>query len=172
MKAAEWATRGWQFGTIFTASGGLPFTAIIAGDPLGTKSSVPYDYPDRLNIPGCNDPINPGNPNGYIKLSCFAAPIPGNRLGDAGRNIGIGPGLLNWDTSLFKNNYFHRLGENFNVQFRAELFNVLNHANFSPPTSTSEQLFTVNLAAIPSAGSLTSTSTTSRQIQLAVKIIF
>lgn len=172
MKAAEWAARGWQFGTILTAASGLPFTANIAGDPLGTKSSVPYDYPDRKNIPGCNNPINPGNPNGYIKLSCFAATIPGNRLGDSGRNVGIGPGLLGLDTSLFKNNYFHRIGENFNVQFRAELFNVLNHTNFGAPTQAAEQLFTVNLAAIPSAGTLTSTSTSSRQIQMAIKIIW
>jgi hypothetical protein len=136
------------------------------------NSSVPYDFPDRLNNPGCGNPINSGNPTDYIKLSCFAAPTPGTRLGNAGRNIGVGPGLFNWDASLFKNNRITRISENFNVQFRAEIFNLLNHTNFSPPSSTSLQLFTQSLAPIPSAGALTSTSTTSRQLQFAIKVTF
>jgi len=162
--------RGWQPGSLLTLSSGLPFTPTIAGDPLGLNSSVPYDYPDRLNLPGCGNPVNPGNSTDYIKLSCFAAPSPATRLGDAGRNVGRGPGVVDWDFSLFKNIRVARGSEVFNVQFRFETFNALNHPNFNPPNSTSLQLFTQALAAIPSAGNLTSTSTTSRQLQFGLKV--
>jgi hypothetical protein len=170
--AMAWLANGWQFGTILSASSGLPFTPVIAGDPLGLNSGTPYAFPDRLNLPGCGNPINADNPNAYIKTECFAAPNPGTRLGNAGRNVAIGPGLLSLDTSLFKNNPIRRISENFNLQFRAELFNVINHANFSPPTSTSLQVFAQTLAPLTSAGILTATSTTSRQIQFALKMIW
>jgi hypothetical protein len=169
---AGWLTRGWQFGTILSASSGLPFTPIIAGDPLGLNSATPYDFPDRLNLPGCGNPVNAGNPNQYIKTECFAAPNPGTRLGNAGRNVAIGPGILGLDTSLFKNNKVPRISETFNVQFRAEFFNVLNHANFSPPAAANLQLFSQTLAPVTSAGILTATSTTSRQMQFALKVIW
>jgi hypothetical protein len=164
--------KGWQLGTLLTLSSELPFTTTIAGDPLGLNSSIPYDYPDRLNLPGCGNPVNPGNPTDYIKLSCFAAPTPATRLGDAGRNVGRGPGLADWDASLFKNIRVPRISEYCNLQFRFEAFNSLNHTNFGPPTSTSLQLFTQALAPIPSAGNLTSTSTTSRQLQFALKVLW
>jgi hypothetical protein len=170
--AVSWLTNGWQFGTIFSATSGLPFTPVIAGDPLGLNSGTPYAFPDRLNLPGCANPVNPGNPNDYIKTQCFAAPNPGTRLGNAGRNIAIGPGLLGLDTSMFKNNHILRISETFNLQFRVELFNVINHANFSPPASTSLQVFSQTLAPLTSAGILTGTSTTSRQIQFALKVIW
>jgi len=171
--AAGWLLQGWQLNSIFQVSSGLPFTPLIAGDALGLNSTNTWDYPDRLNNAGCNDPVNPGNPNNYIKLQCFAAPNPGTRLGDAGRNVAVGPGLVNLDAALFKNNRITRISETFNIQFRAEIFNIINHPNFGPPTgTTSTQLFTQALAPIPTAGTLTLTSTTARQIQLAVKVIF
>jgi hypothetical protein len=164
--------KGWQLGTLLQLSSGLSFTPAIAGDALGLNSSIAYDFPDRLNLPGCGNPVNPGNPTDYIKLSCFAAPSPATRLGNAGRNVARGPGLANWDASLFKNIRVARGSELFNVQFRFEAFNALNHTNFAPPTSTSLQLFTQALVAIPSAGNLTSTSTTSRQLQFAIKVLW
>jgi len=167
-----WIANGWQLGGIMQVASGLPFTATIAGDPLGLNSSIPYDFPDRLNLPGCGNPVNSGSPNDYIKLSCFAAPVPGTRLGDAGRNVGIGPGLIDLDTSLFKNSRLHFLSEDVTLQWRAEIFNVINHPNYSPPTATATQLFTQALAPITSAGTLTSTVTTSRQIQFALKVTF
>jgi hypothetical protein len=66
-----------------------------------------------------------------------------------------------------------KLSEDFNVQFRAELFNVLNHTNFTPPNNNNQQLYNGSLAPISTAGVLTSpTATTSRQLQVAVKIMF
>ena len=166
----NWLTSGWQVGGIFRASTGEPFTAVIAGDPLGLGNGNPFDFPDRLVSSECGSLVNPGNPNHYLKAQCFGAPIPPTRLGNSGRNIAPGPGIVNLDFSLFKNNHVRRISETFNVQFRAELFNVLNHANFLPPLRPANQVFDATLALNGGAGQLTSTSTNSRQVQLALKV--
>jgi hypothetical protein len=132
------------------------------------KTSEP---PDRLAGPGCQTLTNSGNPNHFIKTECLAVPVQGNRWGNLGRNTLIGPGLSKLDFSVFKNNYVKRISESFNAQFRAEFFNILNHANFASPTDNLT-LFDQNSQPIPSAGLVTSTQTTSRQIQLALKLIW
>jgi hypothetical protein len=167
---AKWAANSWQLAGIFRSATGLPFTPVIGGDPLGLLNASTFDFPDRLRLPGCNNPVNPGNASHYIKTSCFVAPQPATLLGDSGRNIAIGPGLNSLDASLFKNNYLH--DQKLNVQFRLELFNALNHTNFSVPSRTSAQIFTQTFAPVATAGLLASTSTTSRQIQLALKLIW
>jgi len=176
-------------GGIFKAQTGVPMTPIISGDPLGLNSTDPWAFPDRLTGPGCSNPVNPGNPNNYIKLNCFAVPmatpaiaavctpfsaVPGscaNLMGNAGRNSLIGPDLVNFDFSLFKNNYIKRISESFNAQFRAEFFNILNRANFSAPINNSA-LFDSNGNPVAGAGAVNQTSTTSRQIQFALKLIW
>jgi hypothetical protein len=170
-RALQWASNGWQWGGILHIASGEPFTPIITGDPLGMKGDQ-FDRPDVLTGPGCSGSrVNPGNPLGYIKTQCFAFPNPSTRFGDAGRNILIGPGILNLDTSLVRN-----IGgsEKFHAQFRAEFFNVLNHTNFASPVATTNNtsLFGANGAPISSAGVLTSTTTTSRQIQFGLKLIW
>jgi outer membrane receptor protein involved in Fe transport len=180
---------GWEVGGIFKAQTGVPMTPIISGDPLGLNSTDPWAFPDRLTGPGCSNPVNPGNPNNYIKLNCFAVPmatpaiaavctpfsaVPGscaNLMGNAGRNSLIGPDLVNFDFSLFKNNYIKRISESFNAQFRAEFFNILNRANFSAPINNSA-LFDSNGNPVAGAGAVNQTSTTSRQIQFALKLIW
>jgi Carboxypeptidase regulatory-like domain/TonB-dependent Receptor Plug Domain len=170
-RALQWALNGWQWGGILHVASGEPFTPTITGDPLGMKGDQ-FDRPDVLTGPGCSGSrVNPGNPLDYIKTQCFAFPNPSTRFGDAGRNILIGPGILNLDTSLVRN-----IGgsEKFHVQFRAEFFNVLNHTNFASPvvTTNNTSLFGANGAPISSAGVLTSTTTTSRQIQFGLKLIW
>jgi hypothetical protein len=94
-----------------------------------------------------------------------------NIRGNLGRNTLIGPGLFNMDFSLFKNNYVRRISEAFNVQFRAEFFNVLNHANFAP--SGNLAAFTNTGAAPPNPfGLLTNTQGQNRIIQLALKVVW
>jgi hypothetical protein len=163
------ATNGWQLGGIFRVASGLPFTPTIGGDPLGMKNANPFDFPDRVNSPGCSDPVNPGNQLSYIKTACFVVPSVPTRLGKSGRNGVIGPGIRNFDLSLIKNN---KLTERLAMQFRAEFFNVFNHTNFAVPDRTTAQLFNQNLAPIQTAGRLNATSTTSRQMQFALKFTF
>lgn len=170
-RALQWAFNGWQSGGILHIASGEPFTPTISGDPLGMKGDQ-FDRPDVLSGPGCSGSlVNPGNPLDYIKTQCFAFPNPSTRFGDAGRNILIGPGLLNLDTSLFRD-----IGvlEKFHAQFRAEFFNILNHTNFASPAgpTNNTSLFGANGTAISSAGVLTSTTTTSRQIQFGLKLIW
>ena len=167
----HWLASGWQLGGIYQLSSGMPFTPTIGGDPLGWKSSYPFDFPDRIFGPGCESAINPGNPVHYIKTQCFSFPNPSTRIGDARRNSLIGPGLSNLDLSLFKSNRISRISENFTIQFQAEFFNALNHANFSPPVADNA-LFGASGAAVTTAGLITTTSTSSRQLQFALKFIW
>jgi hypothetical protein len=192
---AAWVVNGWQLGAIFKVNDGVPFTATFGtdGDPQGLNSSDPWAFPNRLGGPGCQTLTNPGNPNNYIKTECFAVPTAPsaafynancdptvgtapqcfNLRGNAGRNILIGPGVTNLDFSLFKNNHIKRVSENFNVQFRAEIFNILNHANFSVPVSPDNtDIFDSTGAPTGVAGLLTSTTTTAREIQFALKFIW
>ena len=167
--AASAVLGGWELGGIYQVRTGLPFTPLLGGDPLGLNSNDPFDYPDRVSGPGCTDPVNPGNVNNYIKLQCFAFPSPSTRLGTTRRNSVIGPGLSDLDFSLFKNNRIPRVSENFNIQFRMEVFNILNHANFQAPNNT---LFDQSGVPVPGAGEITSTTTTAREIQFGLKVIF
>jgi hypothetical protein len=132
---------GWQLGGIFSASAGQPFTPILAGDVLGLNNSDAFAYPDRLSGPGCQSLTNPGNVQ-YVKLQCFQIPGVTNvggvnyiRLGNEGRNILTGPGLESFDFSVVKNTKVPRISEAFNVQFRLEVFNITNRANFNPPVA-------------------------------------
>jgi len=200
--AAAWALGGWQLGGLYKASTGQPFTPIFGGDPYGTKldetSEVP-SYSRGCNPVDSNFKKNPNGPI-YLNASCFILPTVPNSLlaslpypcatfsgastpapsgqtyctnlhGNLGRNTVIGPGLSKLDFSVFKNNRVKRISEDFNVQFRAEIFNILNRANFSSPTDNMN-VFDGSGSRVDSAGLLTSTQTSSRQIQFALKLIW
>ena len=190
---AGWIANGWEMGAIYKVSDGVPFTATFGtdGDPQGLNSSDPWAFPNRLTGPGCRTLVNPGNPNNYIKTQCFAVPTAPsaafytancdptlgtfpqcfNLRGNAGRNILIGPGTSNLDFSLYKNNYIRKIAENFNVQFRAEFFNILNRANFAVPvTPDHTDIFDSTGAPTGVAGLLTSTTTAAREVQFALKL--
>jgi len=206
---ARWLTDGWELGLIFTASDGVPFTPTwgTGGDPANTLSSDDFAYPNRLGGPGCRSLTNPGNPNNYIKTQCFGIPTAPNAAfwnancspappsaggpidpkslqcfnlrGNAGRNILIGPGITDLDFSVFKNNHIKKISDNFNVQFRVEMFNILNHANFAPPgpgDGNTDIFGATGVSLSPSAGGtagvLTRTTIPERQIQFAIKFIF
>ncbi len=167
-----WALGGWQVGGVFEASTGVPFTPGFAGDALGVKSIDPnIDVPNLISDAGCGSLINSGNPSHYIKTRCFAVPNPITLRGNLGRNTLIGPGLINLDSSLLKNNHIKRISDTFNVQFRAEFFNLLNHSNFAPPLDN-RNIFDSTGNPIGNAGLITSTQTPSRQIQFALKLIW
>jgi len=198
---AAWGLGGWELGLIFTASDGVPFTATwgTGSDPANTNSTDDWAYPNVSRSGACHTLTNPGNPTNYIKTQCFSiptapnlafwnqycdpvpasvgAPVPYplcyNLRGNAGRNILVGPGLTELDFSIYKNNYIKSISERFNIQFRAEMFNVLNHTNFAPPvTPDNTDIFDGTGAPTGVAGLLSKTTTTAREIQFAVKIIF
>jgi hypothetical protein len=155
---------------VYRASTGQPFTPVLGGDPAGMKLDETSEPPSLLGGPGCATLTNPGNPNTYIKTQCVAFPG-ASRWGNLGRNSLIGPGVSNLDFSVFKNNPVKRISESFNAQFRAEFFNILNRANFASPTQNLT-VFDQNGSPVSSAGLITSTQTTSRQVQFALKFIW
>ena len=115
-----------------------------------------------------NHPQNPAlDGAGWLPaLPCF------NLRGNAGRNILKGPGLTSLDFSLFKNIPITKISERFNIQFRAEIFNIPNHANFAPPTTPDNSDIFDGTGQIAAPGLLSKTTTTAREIQLAVKVTF
>jgi len=160
---------GWQAGGLLNVESGSPFTVLLVGDPLGQNSTDPYAYPDRLNKPGCANPVNPQNASNYVKLNCFAPPALSTLFGNEGRNALIGPGLINTDFSLLKNFPFHAISESFNAQFRAEFFNLFNRPNFTAPNDNRVIMDSAGVIQ-PGAGSITLMNTGPREIQFALKL--
>jgi hypothetical protein len=168
-RVAKALANGWQVGGIFTISDGMPFTPLISGDAAGENSSGNYDVPNRVAGPACTHLTNPGKPTQYIKLACYSFPAPANLLGNAGRNSLVGPGLVELDSSVSRNFNLRFLSEAARLQFRAEAFNLANRANFEPPLAN-DALYNSKGAPIASAGLITATATTSRQVQLALRL--
>ncbi len=153
---------GWQFNTIVSLMSGFPFTPEIGSNRSGDGDTRNPDRPS-LN-PSFSGPVVLGNPNQWFNPEAFVLPMAGT-YGNVGRGVYSGPGLADVDASLFKTT---AITERTNLQFRAEVFNVLNHTNFGTPNAT---VFS-NGAISPSAGLITATATTSRQIQFGLKLIF
>jgi len=126
-----------------------------AAPPFGCDQSFIPNY--AANNPGL-PPLNP--------LTCI------NLMGNLGRNTVIGPGLFNLDFSVVKDNYIKRITESFNVQFRAEFFNVLNRTNFAPPSAGNLEALSATGTTPPGFGILTSTQVPNREIQFALKLIW
>ncbi len=159
---AQWLAGGWQLNGIVTLLSGFPITPQVGSNISGDGDTRDPDRPS-LN-PAFTGPVITGNPNQWFNPNAFILPTAGT-WGDLGRGTYDGPGLAELDLSLLKN---MSLTERMHLQFRAEFFNVLNHANFATPNL----IVFSNGAISPTAGLITSTVTTSRQIQMALKLMF
>jgi len=119
--------------------------------------------------PDFSGPIILGKPSQWFNPNAFLAPsnVAANLgfYGNVGRDTLIGPGLATWDFSTLKDT---RIRERLSLQFRAEIFNLLNRANFNTPNGVA---FTPS-GVSPTAGAITSTSTTSRQVQFGLKLLW
>jgi hypothetical protein len=156
---------GWQVGVIANYASGIPFTPFIGYDYAGDGSSDPNPQkPDWA--PGFNpDNAIVGDPNNWFNANAFMLPPPGE-YGNVARNSLRGPDLKMVDLSIFKNT---AIGKQ-NLQFRIEIFNLFNRANFASPNSAA--LFNSDGTRIPNATNITRTATTSRQLQLGLKFVF
>lgn len=167
---------GWQLNGIVTVSSGIPFTPLIGFNRSRNQQSSLSPLTDRPNLrPGrSNNPIL-GGPDRYFDPEAFELQAEGF-YGNLGRNTIIGPGLATFDLSLVKNNF---VGEQWNLQFRAEFFNLFNRPNFATPgnnrSGVSQGPVVFNdSSGIPvvTAGKIITTVTTSRQIQFSLKLLF
>lgn len=120
-----WLVDGWQLNTITQIRSGLPVNVTRQGGVFGGFSFRPDIVPGvdtrcaNYSLPECQ-----------FNAAAFSNPGDGV-FGNAGRNILRGPGFAQVDFSVFKNT---RLTETSSIQFRAEIFNLFNHANFADPS--------------------------------------
>jgi hypothetical protein len=149
---------GWQLGGIIRFESGTPLTPALSSNPANAF----YGGTVRPDLAG--NPVISANRsktdeiNQWFNIGAFATPA-ANTFGNAGRGIIRGPGLALWDVSIFKG---FKATEKVNIQFRAELFNVLNHTNLGNPAMT---LGNATFGKITSALS-------PRQIQFGLKFAF
>ncbi len=168
------ALHGWWMGSIVAAQTGLPFTPVIQASRSLESIFANAAGVDRPNVAATYDPskVIVGKPNEWFDPTMFSLQ-PMGILGNAGRNSLRGPGLVDWDFSINKDTKLPHLGEDGKLQFRAELFNILNHTNFGMPANTVfNGSATDKGTPLGNAGVITNTATSSRQIQLALKLIF
>jgi hypothetical protein len=159
---------GWSVNSIVTVQSGFPFTPQLSYNPSNngdTRNPVrPFVNP---NFTG---PVILGSPSQWFNPNAFLAPPPNSGFyGNLGRNTLIGPGLATWDFSAFKTT---TLRERLSLQFRAEIFNLLNRANFNTPNLITFTASGPTTKTSGTAGAITSTSTSSRQVQFGLKLIW
>ena len=159
------ALGNWQISGIETLVSGLPFTPQLSYNPSNDGDSRNPVRPS-LN-PAFTGSIIEGTPGQYFNPNAFIQPL-ANTYGNAPRNFLQGPGLATTDFSVSKKFLFT---ERLNLQFRAELFNIFNRTNFNNPNPV---VFTSATSVLPSAsaGAITSTSTSSRQVQFGLKLLW
>ena len=170
---------GWQATGLYTYLSGAPLSPLSVANRVFTGSGSPTGRPNE--VAGCNLYPAQQTISQWFNTNCFSIQQAGT-YGNAGRYTIIGPNLWGMDGSINKNWSVPKISEQFRIQFRAEAFNLLNHPTFQNPNNT------VFAGAIPgatplaaqapgiavnaSAGRITATNSTPRQIQLGLKIVF
>jgi hypothetical protein len=152
-RAGDAMLGGWQLNGILTLRSGQPFTVVMSSDVA--------------NVGGTTWANAVGNPNAgaprtiyqWFNKAAFVSPAQ-YTFGNEGRDMVVGPPVNNLDFSLFK---ALTLAEHKDIQFRAEFFNGLNHAQFALPAAT---------LGVPTFGQISSTLHPARQIQLSMKLLF
>jgi hypothetical protein len=157
------ALADWELGGIFSYNSGSPTTPINNDDPLNLRNTGADAFGPLVKVPGCNPTnlVIGGTAPQYINTNCYTEPhvptsavaslpygcapfaaLPNNATTsfcsnlspfNVGRNSITGPHFVNMDFSVHKTFPVRRISEQFNVQFRAEMFNIFNHSNFVPP---------------------------------------
>ena len=155
---------GWQLTVIQKITSGFPDPLITSVNSSGVTfnnggNGANFNRPDQ--VPGCNPYVgNHGPQQQYLNPACFVLPAKGF-LGNASRVPVSGPDFVNTDFSVIKQ--FALPWENMGLNFRAEFFNLFNHAQFGLP---------VNVVGGTGFGQVTSTVNNPRLMQLGLKLTF
>jgi len=164
--------KGWQANSIVTAQTGHPFEVRLGFNRSGNLNTVNYAMHERPDLKaGYSNNLILGGPDRYWDINAFVLQ-PANQRGNLGRNTLIGPGLVNFDFSLAKS---FAMDERRAIDFRMEMFNLPNRPNFAVPsgyTAFSGVAANGSPTITPNWGVISSTVTTSRQIQFALKFKF
>jgi hypothetical protein len=162
---------GWQFNGIVTLRSGVPFTPAL-GATNWSRSGNPSGE-DRPSLrPGVKpEDLILGGPDHYFDTSAFVLPAQGT-FGNAGRNSLTGAPYAMTNVSLVKNTKVGALGSGGQLQLRLELFNLFNRPNFATPDRVVFAAASANESPLSTAGRITRTVTSSRQVQLGAKLLF
>ncbi len=153
----------WQLNGIATLMSGTPFTVFDSNDVAaqGSAPEITGFSAQRPNLVG-NPNNGPRKVNAWLNASAYQRldnVINAGQFGTEGRNVNVGPGYADWDFGALKN---FKVTESMQIQFRAELFDILNRTNFHLPDSDiSSPTFNYILEANPP-----------RQVQFALKFMF
>ena len=161
-RMADKLVGGWQLNGIVTLLSGFPVTPLVGTNRSGNGNTF---NPDRPNYnPNFHGPLKIGRVDQWFDPNAFSLPTLGT-WGNVGRGVLDGPGLAEIDVSVFKT---IPITEKTRLLFRAEAFNIANRANFGIPNF----LMFSGESISPTAGQITSTVTSSRQIQFGLKLMF
>jgi hypothetical protein len=169
---AQRLATGWTISGVATLQSGFPFSPQLGYNPSGNGDTRNPIRP-QLNPAFSGSPYM-RKPGEWFNPAAFVAPAPGT-VGNVSRDSLEGPGLAEADLSLSK---VTRVSEHVRAQFRAEVFNALNRSNFNTPnpvvlsSGPTPAKPTAAAAISPTAGVITGTSTSSRQLQFALKLLF
>ena len=153
--AVRFLISDFQINTIITAQSGQPFT--VTTGSFDALTGISNRRPNLVGNP------NENVPNGFaFNPAAFETP-PAGFLGNAGRNIVRGDRYFNADFAVLRSFALPSLGDRYNVQLRAEFFNVFNNVNFTAPV--------VNLSNA-AFGRYVSNATSPRVIQFGAKFNF
>jgi hypothetical protein len=156
---------GWQVGVVGNYASGIPFTPFIGYDYAKDLSSDPNPQKPDWAAGFSPDSVITGDPANYFNANGFVLP-PAGEYGTVQRNSLRGPDLKMVDLSIFKNS---QIGKQ-NLQFRIEIFNLFNRANFATPNASA--LFNPDGTRVANPARIDHTVTTSRQVQLGLKFLF
>jgi hypothetical protein len=167
---------GWQFSGIANLQSGNPLTVFIRNNRSRSRwspSILPGLGFDRPSLaPGfTHESAVTGDPDGYFNPAAFQLQ-PAGTLGNLGRGTFIGPNLRTVDLQVMKEFSLELAGNEARVQFRVEIFNLFNRANFSTPSLLAFSGVRDNEEPLSTLGRIRSTATSARQIQLGLKLVF
>jgi hypothetical protein len=162
--AEKLISTGWTIDAIAALQTGFPFSPQLGYNPTGSGDTRNPVRPD--SNPEFYGNLYPHKPSEFFNPAAFLPPATGT-IGNVSRDSLSGPDLSQLDFSAIKKT---RIAEGINLTIRAEFFNILNHTNFVTPN---EVVYSAAASGIsPTAGVVTATSTTSRQIQFGAKLEF
>jgi hypothetical protein len=175
---------GWNISGIYSKQTGYLLTPVLSGFRTLSNNGGTVDLPDRGSAFNAGTLVK-ASPDGWFDPTQFALPAAGV-IGNDGRGTVLGPGLNNLNFSTSKDTKLRWLGEQGSILFRADFFNLFNHANFASPnmtvyatptgagaaTTVPGQIGTAGLTPFAQAGRITATSASSRQIQLSLRVSF
>jgi len=158
------AVSGWSVNSLVVLQAGFPFTPQLSYNPSNTGDTRnpvrPFANPNFQGKAILGKPSQWFDPNAFLQ-----PPANSGFFGNLGRDTLVGPGLATWDFSAVKDTSLY---DRLSLQFRAEIFNLLDRANFNTPN-----LIVFTPAGVSgTAGAISSTSTTARQVQFGVKVLW